>query len=651
MKKTLTILVLGSACAAWLFAQNVQQILESKNDAPSGPAAVEQPATEPAAAAAPSAEEPVAADMPAAVVIEPSPQPSPAPEQEVQTDEIAIADDLMTGSEMASGLVSLSLKDVELQDVIRLFGKLSGANIIIPDLGEEVSAKKVYVNLSGVEWKPSLQAILDTHGLELYEKIPGTEVYSIREKAADAPEPLLVKVYKLNFATVDGVAEMVKEMVPEPGKVSVFPARNTIVVQSTAANQMEVNDIISAIDLPRQQVFIEAKFMELEDSASEKLGIDWQVLGGYGVGLSGIGGSYGYTDSKSDTINNSRTRNWSDSTSDSRSLTQSRFADIAGNPYEVVEGDDFAEFPARAINNPDYIRIFGLTPTTSSESLAEALSTTLNDSLSTITSLDQSTVSRALGATLSADDFRLVLAALKETGGTKVVSNPKVIVANEETATIHIGREKPNVKGTIQTAGDSQSTTTYELDPTERYFKDGIMVDVTPTINTTSNITVKIQPTLDRLDALPFVAPDGTEFYGKTTKKIDTLFSLESGQTAAIGGLTQNSSDEVERKVPLLGSIPLLGRLFRYSSKVSGQTETIIFVTVGLANPDGINMETGLPQESRLAMRYDAQARTDRAIRAEEQKIFQQEEDERLQRRLDTLRATQQKQLESQEKE
>ncbi|MCU0856810.1 MAG: hypothetical protein MUC65_00210 [Pontiellaceae bacterium] len=525
---------------------------------------------------------------------------SNAVQEEAGEDTVTVAPDVISsGGVMSGGLISLSLKEVELNSVIRIFATLSDANIIIPDLGDAAGLVKIDVNFKNVEWKPALQAILDTQGLELYEKVPGSTVYSVRIKVADAPEPMDVKSFKLNYAAVADVMEMIKELIPERGKMSVFPARNTIVVQSTAGSLVEIQKMIEAVDLPRQQVFIEAKFMELSDSASEKLGIDWQVLGGYGAGINGIGGVASQKNSSMETTR--------------------KFYDINGDQYENVE---------------DVTVIDTVTPPIILEKLIPTVETGVIEESAT-----------AFGAALSASDFNLVLAALRETGGTKIVSNPKIIVANEETATIHIGNKKPNVRGSTQTAGDSQSTTTYGLDTAEPYFTDGIKVEVTPTINTAENISVRIQPTLDRLDLIPFTAPDGTKFFGKSTKTINTLFSLASGQTAAIGGLTKTSDDEVERKVPILGNIPLLGRLFRYNSKVNDQAETIIFVTVGLANPENLDMETGLPEGSSLAMRHDAKLRTDRQIKAEELNVLRQHEKERVQDSVKKLQNAEQRRL------
>jgi type IV pilus assembly protein PilQ len=462
-----------------------------------------------------------------------------------------------------------------------------------------------------VEWKPALQAILETQNLELYEKVPGSLVYSVRKKPADAPLLLNIKSFKLDYASVSNVHDMIRNMVPEKGKISVFPSRNTIVVQSTPENLLEIQTMITAVDLPRQQVFIEAKFLELTDSASKQLGIDWAMLGGdnggYGISGSGIGGSY----------------------KGENTLTENRYTDISGRPYENAEvAAPTDPFKRPGSTDPDSSRVYGITPT----------------------ALDVGTTTKALGATLKADDFKLVLAALKEINGIKVVSNPKVIVANEEMAQIYIGEKEPNIKQSTTQAQQADAVTTYNLDPDRPFFEYGIKLDVTPVINTSSNISVAIVPSLSTKTGTKTVGNGGTinSFPVTQEKKIKTLFSLESGQTAAIGGLSKMESGDIERKIPVLGDIPLIGRLFNYSSKNNKQTETIIFVTVGLANPVNIDMETGLPQDSTLAMRHTATATANRQIEAEKKNLLKQHESERAQEEVKKLQDAEQKRLQKQ---
>jgi len=246
-------------------------------------------------------------------------------EDTLGVDEITMTVEVGEDALIEEGRISVRMKDAKLKDVIRIFNELSNANIIVPSIEEGEVKQLIDVNLNRVEWRPALEAILDAHQLELYEKIPASQVFLIRKKMPGAAEPLDIKVFKLNHASPADVSKMISVMIPAPGKLSVFAARNTIVVQSTPENLLEIQTMISAVDLPRQQVFIEAKFLELSDSASEKLGIDWQVLGGYSAGINGIGGSYGYTDSRVDGVNNSF------------GTGANAYTDIAGRPFEMLD--------------------------------------------------------------------------------------------------------------------------------------------------------------------------------------------------------------------------------------------------------------------------------------------------------------------------
>jgi type IV pilus assembly protein PilQ len=601
MKVKLTMLVAVVTLACVIQAQDVTQPLSDLKAKPAESMIQTPASSEPAALVVPTS----------ALVVAPPVAVQPAAVTEDVLETVAVSTESSGVGTMKGGLISVSLKEVEINSVIRIFSTLSDANIIVPALEASAGTVKVDVNLKNVEWKPALQAILETQNLELYEKVPGSLVYSVRKKPADAPLPMSIKSFKLDYASVSNVHDMIRNMVPEKGKISIFPSRNTIVVQSTLENLLEIQTMITAVDLPRQQVFIEAKFLELTDSASKQLGIDWAMLGGdnggYGISGSEIGGSFDRENT----------------------LTESRYTDVSGRPYEKAEvAAPTDPFKRPGSTDPDSSRVYGIVPTT----------------------LDVGTTTKALGATLKADEFKLVLAALKEINGTKVVSNPKVIVANEETAQIYIGEKEPNIKQSTTQAQQADAVTTYNLDPDRPFFEYGIKLDVTPVINTSSNISVAITPSLSTKTGTKTVGNGGTinSFPVTQEKKIKTLFSLESGQTAAIGGLSKMGSGDIERKIPVLGDIPLIGRLFSYSSKNNKQEETIIFVTVGLANPVNIDMETGLPQDSTLAMRHDATAKADRQIEAEKKKLLKQHESERAQEAVKQLQDAEQKRLQKQ---
>jgi len=612
MKKTAVIITIIAAGIALLFAQTPT---EAQPETPAGDTSLK---------AADMSRQPVApkpgtgGSEAKTKTGEPELSDKPTTESEPpKTDEAGLSEEGPSEDALITeGRISLRLKEVELKKVVEIFSRLSNANIIVPDLDKDKKVdRSIDVNLDNVEWKPALEAILETQELELYEKIPGTKVYAIRKKEPGAPEAVNVQVFKLNYASVNSVTSIVERLVGETGSYSVFPERNVVVAQGTAKALLSVGAIIKQIDLPRQQVFIEAKFLELTDKAQRDLGVNWQVLEAYSLKASNLGMDYKKTDTST--------------------TTDSRFLDIAGRPYEALTEEPVGgviEWAARPGNPAGDVRILNMTPTQSD--------------------IEELAATKALTAVLGADDFELILSALEQKDGVDLVSNPKIIVANEEEALIHLGQKEPNIRiertaGTTDNPGGSISV---GLDKDLPYFEDGVKVVVRPTINTASNIMVRIVPELTSFVGRKSVQASGTsvEYPISLTKKVETVFSLESGQTAAIGGLTQTKESLSENKIPWLGNIPFVGRLFSYKQTILDQNETIIFVTVGLANPSSIDMETGLPTRTRLAQRYQIREAADLRIAKEEARLLQTKEKMAMKKELEDLREANRQLIEKQ---
>ena len=490
-----------------------------------------------------------------------------------------------------------------LEKAISMFADLSGANIIVPELEEDA---QVSVSLTDVEWQSALQSILATYNYELYQRIPGTEVYSVRIRPEGDPEPQIIETFVLKYATVPNVAKLISQILPPDAKISEFASRNMLVVKSTKSSLLEVRSVLESIDTVREQVYIEAKFMELTSEAQKDLGIDWEVLRGFSVGTSGAT-TLESTDKKTD------------------SSTTTYFYDSEGNQYEAASS--YSEALRGDSSASPWIH-GGLTPTY--ETIAKSEATEI------------------LTSVLSADQFQVILSALEENTGANIVSNPKIIVANEEPANISILRKEPNLKQDRQESqNDTADNITYSLDDEMPFFEYGIKLDVTPSINTSSNITVAICPSLTR--------KYGEKEAGDNTypiideKSITTVFNLASGQTAAIGGLTQITESEVVRKVPLLGSIPFIGRLFRWEETVNNQTETIIFVTVGLANTQQMKVETGLPSDAELARRQVIQEKNKLQFREQDREYFNAKEADKLDDLLELLEQNEKNRIEARE--
>ncbi|MBL7114662.1 MAG: hypothetical protein ISS35_02760 [Kiritimatiellae bacterium] len=496
--------------------------------------------------------------------------------------------------ESGEELISIALDNVQLEDVVRMFTRVSGANIIATSTNLEGT---VTVNLVDVEWRPALTSILAMHNLSLVERIPGSGVYSIVPLQANAPVPLVVETLFLDYTTVKNVSPVLKTMLSSGGTISEFPSRNAMVIRSTEANLGEIKQILALIDIPGQQVCIETKFLELSDQASRKLGISWDSLDEFGVRLGAGPFTYERTveENEGDTSTLSK---W-----DNRNNVDilDKYYNVNNQQYEVVEDIKVTE----SQESEETFIVTEILPTVNITDTIDVGQGVTRDVVDGFTK----TITKNQSAILEVDSFNMVLSALKKTEGVSVISNPKIIVANgEEGAFFSVGDREPIIRtelqsGTQDSPGDK---ITAELDTEinteyikEGYLSTGIELEVTPVIKSDSLIEAFINPSLRRKIGTKEVA--GNEWPIISVKNIKTRFTLRDRQTVAIGGLTDTSETKKTSKIPFLGDIPLIEKyLFSHEADVKQQVETIIFVTLTLAQPDALMQEEGIPEQARL---------------------------------------------------
>lgn len=541
---------------------------------------------------------------------EPDPEPEPAPEvvepdiveADVDPDEDLIELDadgsLAEGIDISGGadeLITLTLDDVPLQDVLRMFTRISGANIVA---GTNL-AGRVTVSLRDVAWKPAMEVILDSVGMVLVER--SDDIFMVMSRSEMASAPIISDTVFLQYSSVSNLLPVVKQMlISTNASVAGVPGANGLVIQETAARMSTIKETLEKIDRPRPQVFIEAKFVELNDSAMKDIGIDWEVLRGYGVTASGLNRIY--TDTRSRTTQDAYGTFDTTQTQRTDSDTDSR-----NRAVDNLLGTATADTSISSDVN-DYLKATSQTIAQTAGRNFEMLSAT--DDQITFTTLPTFFSETVQSAILSADDFRVVISALEENGGVSVVSNPKVVVANNETANIHVGRNQPNIVAVP--TGDTGDRFAYTLDRDQPFIEIGVKVEVTPTVNTESNITVRIKPELSRLLGMQEVGDVGISFPITQIRQIETEFNLKSGNTAAIGGLTETADNENIKKIPLLGDIPILGKyLFSHRHMEEMQDEVVIFVTVGMAQPESISEITGVPAGGRLIHQHLAREALD----------------------------------------
>ena len=482
--------------------------------------------------------------------------------------------------------VSMNFDETPLADVIKAFRDATGANII--SSGTNLQGT-VSVRLDNVPWRKGLGSILEPQGLQLIEQPVNSGIYVVTVKTIEIP--LVTRTFSLDNAKADEVAKLFTSTLGKTGTATPFPSANVVIVTATEQQVGECEKIIAAIDKPRAQVYIEARFVELTSSASRKLGMKWDSLAGWSVGVKNLGAGMEYNAGKVGTYGTG-----TETVKDSTSL-------LTGQTDKYVK--EYVE----SVLVPD--KIAGTSGEGTSGRSAESMSWNRM---------------RGAGGQLTASAFNLTMSAFEQIDGVSVFSNPKIIVANEETARVDMTVKEPNVEVQATRSGTSSDqldiTTRLSLIPGkdepfvgEAFFSYGISLKVTPRVSTSGLITVQIEPSISDKDMTQGDKSDPGYFkIGATAttptakypiikmNRIKTVFSMQSGTTAVIGGLSRSSENNVESGIPYLRSLPWIGpRLFGWKSREKEQKEIVIFVTVGVADPVNLKEDVGMPKNAILS--------------------------------------------------
>lgn len=588
--------------------------------------------------AVPVAEAPAAPVAP--VEAPPVVAPAPVANPEVKPTAVEVPTDASGAGPTAiqsgqNNTISIQLDAVPVDQVVRMFARAANANIVAATL----PSTNVTVRLENVAWEPALAEILNSVGLALVQRKEG--IYAVVTKDEMGIEPIESDIIFLNFSTTTNVLPLIATMIAGSSNSSVaaYSGANAIVVRGPASQIKQIKDIVAQIDKPRNQVMIECKFVELNDQAIKDLGINWQSLQGWTVGV--VNPTLAYdktrttrdqrtlTDTKSDITVDTVVNQSSDISSETATRENKASATgtggsaftgtTPGGSTTVENNSGNATASSSALNGSSRIRsdtsakiggknFSDIDPITGIVTI-EPARTIIDESLD----FAGTEVVKAMSAILTADTFQATLSALKQNTGVEIVSNPKIVVASGEMATIHVGRNEPNVVARPQ--GDTGDRYAYELDG---YIEIGVKLKVTPVLNGSNNISLRITPELSRKIGEKLVAQAGTTYPITQIRKVDTQFNVESGHTVALGGLTETSDQEIVNKIPILGDIPIIGTyLFRHTHMEKTQDEVIIFVTASSAPAHSLAQVSGIPEEAKLVHRHLAK-KIEEAAKAEE---------------------------------
>jgi len=170
-------------------------------------------------------------------------------------------------------------------------------------------------------------------------------------------------------------------------------------------------------------------------------------------------------------------------------------------------------------------------------------------------------------------DFVVLLNALQQDTGANILSTPNLMTMDNNPATISVGQEVPFITGSYSSTGSS-SNPSNPFQTIERK-NVGIKLEVTPHINDGSSMVLEITQEDSSLTGATGINASDVITNERT---IETKIMAEDGEIVVLGGLIRDDVSVFEQKVPVLGSIPLLGRLFRTESNTVNKTNLMVFI-------------------------------------------------------------------------
>jgi len=174
--------------------------------------------------------------------------------------------------------------------------------------------------------------------------------------------------------------------------------------------------------------------------------------------------------------------------------------------------------------------------------------------------------------TITGEDFNFLFHALQGEGRVEVLSRPSIMVADNQEANITVGESIPIVKSVVVSTGGV-------VQPSVDYQDVGIILDVEPHINPDGYVNLHITPEISSIAQSSVSVGSGITLPILTQRSADTWVTVRDGETIVIGGLITSRVNEGETKVPIAGDIPLLGNLFRATTRTNTKTELLIVLT------------------------------------------------------------------------
>lgn len=448
--------------------------------------------------------------------------------------------------------ISLDLKGVDILDVLKLLSQKSGLNFIA---GKNVSGK-VTIFASDVDVWEAFELIIGANDLAYEQRGDIVTVMMARdyellygEKFQGRDQNLVVP---LQYAKAVQVATVLNQVKSSVGRVVADEGSNTLVLNDVPTRLAQMKGLLTQLDRPTQ-----TRVYNLSYAEAEKLKEKLQEI------LTPVG-TYSF-DARTNKV----------VITDLPEVLQK--TDQIIQAFDVPDGQVLIDAKIIKVELTDEMDL-GI----DWQQLFAGIDLRGRSNFRVLGDIVGGTTTGAALklATAPQETTQVVIEALKKIAKTETLSNPRVMVSNNQEAKILVGTKEAFVTTTTTVPATGSVVTSPEI----QFVDVGTKLFVTPNIKRDGHVQLKIRPEVSTSKVETF---QNNRIPIVTTTEAETTVLVKSGVTLIIGGLIDTKSERTDSKVPLLGDIPILGWPFRGVSDVKRKTELVVFLTPQIVLSDG----------------------------------------------------------------
>jgi type IV pilus secretin PilQ/predicted competence protein len=466
--------------------------------------------------------------------------------------------------------VTINVKDANISEVLDAYTLQTGQSIVV---GPDVMSDNVNVRLNHIPWKDALDVILKPYGFG-YQVVGDTIIINKLENIimVEGIEPLVSKVFNLKYLDASDIKAICEALLSSRGKVTILYATGqtgwefggssgsssggaateggirrrskdkeqiqkckTLVITDVPASLTSISEIIQQMDTIPAQVLIEARFLEISTGALTDIGLDY-IGAMENVEQMALSGSSG------------------------------------GSTLQPTPIGELNKVLNVTTGFPDPLQ------------------------MGAAGSLSQASGLRLASAELGESGFEMLFSLIAQDDDANVLSAPRVLTLNNQEAAILVGEKFPIIESQNNTGSGGGGTTSTSLD----YYENiGIQLNVIPQVCDAGYISMIVHPAVSEIKGFETGivtgvagSQSGTRYPLLKIREAETQVMIKSGNTAVIGGLQTERDKKFIQKIPFLGDIPFIGRLFRREKITKEKIELLIFIKATIVEAESYAVES-----------------------------------------------------------